>query len=108
MVWGLAVWLIIEPHDLFASGVLLTRQLIIFLIPHELIHGGAAGLRDAFAAQHLADGHQDDADVQPERPVIHVPDIQLKTLIPSQRVAAVHLRPAGDAGRQLMPAGLLR
>ena len=55
-------------------------------------------LADAFAREDLPDGHDDNPRIQPEGLMIHVPHIEREFLFPGQRVAPVHLRPAGNAG----------
>ena len=74
---------------------------------HKFFRGGMAFLADAFALDHFPQGQEQDLQVQPEGPVIHVPDIQAELFFPGQGVAAVDLRPAGDAGLDLVTAGLV-
>ena len=49
---------------------------------------------------------QDDLDVQPERPVVHVPDVITEFILPGDGVASVDLRPTRQAGIDIMPAHL--
>src|SRR5215831_813640 len=49
-------------------------------------------------AEQLPHRHPDDLPVEPERPVVDVPRIELETLRPRDRIASVDLRPAGDPG----------
>ena len=74
--------------------------------PEELGHRDAGGVVDAVAAQHHAHGAGEDADVEGERCVVHVPDVHGQPVVPPRRVAPVHLGPAGDARPDLQPAGL--
>src|SRR5690606_41736594 len=75
---------------------------------HELGHRGVALLRNAFAPEHLHNGEPEDLEVQPEAPVVHVPDVLPEPLLPCRVVSAIHLRPARDARPHLVPPGLLR
>src|SRR4051794_4378609 len=45
-------------------------------------------------------------NIEPESMVIHIPDIEIKFLLPGNGVSTVDLRPAGDARPDLMPARL--
>src|SRR5918994_2905451 len=47
-----------------------------------------------------------DPQVETQRAMVHVPDIELDSLLPAQRCAAVHLRPAGDPGLHFEPTAL--
>src|SRR5918996_508969 len=47
-----------------------------------------------------------DRQVEAQRAMVHVPDVELDSLLPAQRCAAVHLRPAGDPGLHLEPTAL--
>ncbi|HQG66912.1 MAG TPA: hypothetical protein PLA32_14160, partial [Smithella sp.] len=53
-------------------------------------------MADPFPFEDLPDGHGDDLDVQPQGPVVHIPNIQPELLFPGDGVAAVDLRPAGN------------
>src|SRR5664280_870456 len=48
----------------------------------------------------------EDAQIEPERAVFDVPDVQLDPLVPGQGGAPIHLRPAGQPGLDLEPAQL--
>ena len=74
--------------------------------PVELGHRDARGVVDAVAAEDHADGAGEDADVEAERRVVDVPDVEGQPFVPRRRVATVHLGPAGDARPHLQPAGL--
>ena len=65
-------------------------------------------LADSLAANHFAQSHPQNSDIQPQAPVIHVPHVQLELLLPSEVIAAIHLRPTRDARRDFMPAELAR
>ncbi len=57
-------------------------------------------------AQQHRDGAQQDAQVERERAVLDVPDVELDPLGPRERGAAVDLRPARQPGLDLEPAAL--
>jgi len=59
------------------------------------------------AGQHLPDRQPEDFQVQQEGPVVDVPHVEPELLLPTDRVSSVHLRPAGDARLDLVPAQLL-
>src|SRR5262249_31401422 len=49
------------------------------------------------APAELAERAPEDLQVEPEGPVVEVPEVQVDSLRPADRLAPVHLRPAGDA-----------
>ena len=77
------------------------------LISHKLGHRGVVGGVDSGPAQHLADRQRQNAQVEPERLMIDVPNIVPELLLPRQRVAASDLGPARDAGPDRVSAHLL-
>ena len=62
---------------------------------------------DAISARRLEDGEEKDLEVEEKRSVVDVPDIEAKLLSPRKGVATVDLRPAGDAGANLVASHLL-
>ena len=68
----------------------------------------AAGvaLVEPLAAEDDRGGAQEDLEVEPQRAVLDVPEVELDPLVPRQRRAAVDLGPAGDAGAQREAAAL--
>src|SRR5439155_10195936 len=58
---------------------------------------------DIVAADHLEHRAAQDAEVQQQRTVLHVPDVASQAPVPAKVVAAVDLGPAGDAGQQIEP-----
>src|SRR4029077_14952602 len=72
-----------------------------------MLLGSLPGLADADLRDGLPDRQQQDPDVEPERLVLHVPDVELEAPLPRERVAAVELRPPGDPGAHVVAAGLL-
>src|SRR5207249_4892147 len=44
--------------------------------PHEFVHGLPPGLADPGPPEDLPHRHRQDLGVEPERPVIHVPDVE--------------------------------
>src|SRR4030067_2901022 len=73
---------------------------------HELFRCGVTRLSNPFPAQYFYHGDQENFEIQPERPMINIPDIQFKFFFPSQRISPVYLRPAGDPWQYSMPTGL--
>jgi len=63
----------------------------------KLRHRGFARGADSRPAQHLADRQRQNAQVEPERLMIDVPDIELELLLPRQRIAASDLGPTREA-----------
>ena len=49
-----------------------------------------------------------DFRVQPERPVVEIPEVKLEALWPRDRIAPVYLRPACDPGKDGEPPALAR
>jgi len=64
-------------------------------------------LADAISFEDFPDRQEQDADIQPQGAVVHVPDVQVKLLFPADGVAAVDLGPAGDARADFVPAALV-
>ena len=62
---------------------------------------------DAISARCFEDGEEKDLEVEEKRAVVDVPDVETELLLPRKGVAAVHLRPAGDAGPDLVATRLL-
>ena len=63
-----------------------------------------AALHDALLAQHAADRHQDARRVHLQRQMAHILAVQPRLFLDLQLVAAVHLRPARQAGRHVVGA----
>ena len=61
---------------------------------------------DAVPARCLEDGEEKNLEVEEKGAVVDVPDIEAELLFPRKGVAAVYLRPAGDAGTNLVAARL--
>ena len=76
------------------------------ICPRELRSGSAPLGADAFTFEDLNQRHKEDLDVKPETAVVNIPHIEGEFFLPGERVAAVHLRPAGDAGAHFMSACL--
>src|SRR5258705_1169583 len=77
------------------------------LAPPEMLLGPFPGLTDAGLHECPPDRQQKDPGVEPERRVVHVPDVEREPMLPRQGVTAVELSPPGDPGPHLVPAGLL-
>src|SRR5215207_2424668 len=63
----------------------------------EVSRSPAARLALVRAAEERQRRSQEDLQVEERAPVLHVPDVQLDSLLPGKRGPAVDLRPAGDA-----------
>ena len=66
------------------------------------------GLADSFSAKHLKQRKAEDLEVKEDTPVIDIPDVEIKLLLPRNRVSAVDLCPSGDARHDLMAPSLFR
>src|SRR5580692_6213242 len=75
--------------------------------PSELRHGGVTRLRDSFTPYYLPDGLSQNGKVQPETPMVDVPNVESESLIPVQQVPAIDLSPSSDSGSYSMTAHLL-
>lgn len=73
----------------------------------EGLHCGGVGGIDVVAPEHLFESCQHYAAVGEERDMVDIPDVELEFLMPADGVAAVTLRPAGDAGAYFVASGLL-
>src|SRR5438128_868774 len=73
----------------------------------EAWHGRVPRLGDAVGGDHPHEGEPQDLQVEREGAVLDVPGVQAQALFPRLRVAAIHLRPAGDAGPHVVAARLL-
>ena len=87
--------------------VLARLWLLLGRRPDEVRHRRVSLLADAIAAERLPDGQGNDLQVEPERRVVDIPDVQLELFFPAQRVAAVYLSPAGDPRAHVVPTRLL-
>src|ERR1039458_958284 len=74
----------------------------------EFWHRRMPLLADAVRPQHLEQGQQENLDVEPKAPVVHIPDVKIEFLFPGDRVPAVDLRPAGNAWLNLVTPTLVR
>src|SRR5262249_1392839 len=59
------------------------------------------------AAEERERGSNEDPQVEARRAVLDVPDVELDPIRPRELGAAVHLRPAGDAGLDVEPVPLM-
>src|SRR5660398_211954 len=64
-------------------------------------------LADALPLQDMDQRSCQDAQVKPHRLIVHIPGVQCELLFPGESVAAVYLRPPGNAGFDVMPPELL-
>lgn len=74
----------------------------------EGLHSSNTFLRrvDVGAGEDFFNGEQEDAYVGGEGAVVDVPHVQLELALPGDGIAAVDLGPAGDAGADVVAAGL--
>src|SRR5262249_15747778 len=76
-------------------------------LAHEL-HARHVRIPRAPSAEYGEHRATEEREIEPDAPVVDVPDIERQSIAPRKRVAAVHLYEAGDAGTHLVPAPLLR
>src|ERR1700741_4284789 len=81
--------------------------IVAFSIAGEPRHLRMPRRREALGRDDLAGGEPEDLQVERERAMVHVPDVQAQALLPGLRVAPVDLRPAGHAGPHLVLVRLL-
>ena len=62
---------------------------------------------NAISARRFEDGKEKNLEVEEKRAVVDVPDVEAEFFIPRKGIAAVDLRPAGDAGPDLVATRLL-
>ena len=60
-----------------------------------------------FVFHHLGEGHEQDLEVEHERPVVDVPDVEGAAALPVRRAAAMDRRPPGHARPKLVATRLL-
>src|SRR5690606_35846285 len=64
----------------------------------EALHGGVAFVADPLACEHLPHRAEEYSQVEPERAILHVPEVERAALLPGKRVASIDLRPARQTG----------
>jgi hypothetical protein len=79
-----------------------------FSIALKRFHRRLPILTNTFPFKHLIKRHPENLHVKPERLMIHIPHIQLELLFPTDCIAPVNLCPTGNAGSDLVTAGLFR
>ena len=62
---------------------------IAFCLPHKFFHSCLTCLINPFALENFPDCHEDNFYVQPQGPIVHIPDIQVELFFPGNGVAAV-------------------
>ena len=62
---------------------------------------------DTFSLERFHNGYQDNLDIQPERPMVDIPNVVVKLLFPGEGIATVDLSPSSDAGKYFVAASLL-
>ena len=58
---------------------------------------GLAGVHIVLILQHLKGGDKENTHIQRQTHVVHIPAIQLNSMVPLHILTTVHLRPAGNA-----------
>ena len=91
--------LVTEAFPLFAGSPGILAAL-------EFRHSGVSCCRHAPPAQHVPQRQRQNAQVQPEAAVLHLPDIQAEFLFPAECMAAIDLRPAGEPRPRLVASHL--
>ena len=71
------------------------------------LHRGMALGVDTYPGQHFPGCQQQDARINPGRPVIDVPYVKGEFTLPRNRIPAVDLGPAGHSGYDVVSPGLL-
>jgi len=69
---------------------------IAFCLPHKLFHRCLSRLADPCPCEDLPNRYDDDLDIQPHRPIVHIPNIQPEFLFPSDGIAGVDLHPTSN------------
>src|SRR5687767_226055 len=75
-------------------------------IPRMLLLRPAPGLALVRPREERERRAGENAQVEPEGAVLHVPDVELDAFVPGEACAAVDLGPAGDPGQDLQPSAL--
>src|SRR6185436_9464292 len=73
----------------------------------KIIDGGTTRLRNAAPGKHFDCRPGKNSEVELEREMLHVIEVQFETFLPAQSITAVHLRQSGDPRPDVMPASLL-
>ena len=63
---------------------------------------------DAFSPHDLEQGAAKDPDIEPQAPVIHIPNVGFESFVPGECVSSVNLCPTRDAWSELVTANLFR
>jgi hypothetical protein len=104
------------------AAVHFTRQLPVRIItlatvraPHPIAAGSGAARRliGVLAPCNLETGQQNDPQIEPQGPVIDVPDVALDALLHKIKFSSfaaktVNLRPTGDTGLHVVPKCIVR
>src|SRR5688500_7032557 len=74
----------------------------------QLRHRDVPLLADALAANNGGQRSHEDAQIEPDRPMVDVPDVELQPVRPGRVVPAIDLRPASDARTNVVAPLLAR
>ena len=77
------------------------------ILPIKCLHGGVAGLADAFGLDEFLEGDGDDFQVSYQGHMIHIPDVQFEFLCPTNSITAMTLSPSANTRSYIMSSGLL-
>src|SRR5215207_3219919 len=74
--------------------------------PRRIRPAAGLALVEPVAAEHHPHRPPEDPQIERQRRVLDVPEVELDPLAPGQRRTALDLRPAGQAGQHVEPAAL--
>ena len=75
--------------------------------PLKIIDGGTTRLRNAAPREYFECSTGKNSDVEFERAMLHVMEVEFETFLPAQSITALHLSQSGDARADIMSASLL-
>src|SRR5882672_1853890 len=73
---------------------------------HKLRHRDRTRRSNPFSHYYLLHCQRENSDIQPDRLVLHIPDVQCKFFIPSKRIPSLYLSPSSDTWKSFMPTCL--
>src|SRR5258708_2858495 len=79
------------------AALTLPRVKVVDVAALKFRHGRMLSCADAFALHDARECARQNAEVEPQRPVVDVPDVELETWLPGEGIAPVDLRPTGDS-----------
>src|SRR5271168_3026944 len=75
---------------------------------HELGHRNMTVMGDALLQEHVQNRLKENPAIEAKTPMVHIPDVQPESFLPTDSVPAIHLRPARDARFHIVTAHLFR